>query len=66
MADNYNYYGFNYDINEHTGSMTIYTNDNEVVSEISDCFGMSKEELNKLADEVLFDLEYIKEPYFVE
>ena len=61
-----NYYGFNYDINEHTGSMTIYTNDNKVISEVSDCLGISKEELDRLADEVLFDLGYIKEPYFME
>ena len=60
------YYGFNYDVNEHTGVLTIFTNDNKVIAEVSDCNGMTVENLNKLADDVLFDQGYIKENYFSE
>jgi hypothetical protein len=61
-----NYYGYNYTIDEHTGSMTIYTNDNKVIAEVSDCKGMSEQDLNILADEVLNDNGYIKGNYFTE
>ena len=61
-----NYYGFNYDVNEHTGTMTIYTNDNETLAEISECNGMNKEELNKLADDILYNMGYISDAYFTE
>ena len=60
------YYGFNYDVNEHTGVLTLFTNDNKVIAEISDCNGMTVENLNKLADDVLFEQGYIKESYFSE
>ena len=60
------YYGFNYDVNEHTGEMIIYNNDNEVVSTISGCNGKTEKELNTLADDVLYDLGYITENYFTE
>ena len=60
------YYGFNYDVNEHTGVLTLFTNDNKVIAEISDCNGMTVEGLNKLADDVLFEQGYIKENYFSE
>ena len=60
------YYGFNYDVNEHTGVLTIFTNDNKVIAEVSDCNGMTVENLNKLADDVLFEQGYIKENYFSE
>lgn len=61
-----NYYGFNYDVNEHTGTMTIFTNDNKVIAEVSECHDMSEKELNNLADETLNDLGYIKGIYFTE
>lgn len=61
-----NYYGYNYDVNEHTGNMIVYTNDNKVVAEISGCKGMSEQDLNILADEVLNDNGYIKGNYFTE
>ena len=60
------YYGYNYNVNEHTGIMTIYTNDNKVIAEMSDCKGMSEQDLNALADEVLNDNGYIKGSYFTE
>ena len=60
------YYGFNYDVNEHTGVLTLFTNDNKVIAEVSDCNGMTVESLNKLADDVLFEQGYIKENYFSE
>ena len=60
------YYGYSYNVNEHTGIMTIYTNDNKVIAEMSDCKGMSEQDLNVLADEVLNDNGYIKGSYFTE
>lgn len=45
-----NYY---YTINEHTGTMEIYTHDNRIVSEISGCKGLSKKKLNALFEETI-------------
>lgn len=48
-----NYY---YHINEHTGSMEIYTQDNRMVCEVSECKGISKNKLDTLFEETIDNL----------
>ena len=56
MTKNFNYY-----INEHDGCLYLFIGENELICTISDCLGMSKAELDLLADEVLTENGYIKE-----
>ena len=61
-----NYYEFNYEVNEHTGTMTIYNNDNHVVAEVSLCQDLTEDELNNLADEILAEKGLITDNYFTD
>lgn len=52
---------FQYEVDD-DGRMTIYANDfSLVVANVSECYDLSKRELDTIADETLEDLEYIND-----
>lgn len=56
MSDKTKYDNYYYCVNDHTGTMEIYTKDNRIVSEISDCGGKSDTELDRLFEEIIDEL----------
>lgn len=52
---------FNYYVNENDRCLYLYVGENTLICTIEDCLGIDEQELNQLADNVLYEHEYLKE-----